>query len=388
MTKNRWDRRHLARKHQSAGSMPALRVLPKATRGRMMSVSMSNYTDVRDSEERLRAILETAVEGIITIDERGVVESINPAAENIFGYAAAEVIGQNVSMLMPSPDREQHDSYIRNYLRTGHAKIIGIGREVVGQRKDGTVFPMDLAVSEVKLADRRLFTGFVRDITERKHAEELERTLLSISEREQTRIGQDLHDGLGQHLAGIELMSQVLEQNLSTKKLKGEAARAAEIARHVREAISQTRLLARGLSPFVLESDGLLAALKELAHRTENVFRVACEFQSAGNVALPEAVANHLYRIAQEAVTNAIKHGKAKHVTIELAGRGVPAEPPQLILTVKDDGVGMPDVLPEKRGIGLRIMQYRAHVIGGTLTAERDPAGGTIVRCTVAPHAG
>ena len=125
----------------------------------------------RDTEERLRAILQTAVEGIITIDQRGLVESMNPAAEKIFGYGADEVMGRNVSMLMPSPYREEHDQYMGNYLRTGQARIIGIGREVVGRRKDGTTFPMDLAVSEVKLAGRRLFTGFVRDISERKRAE-------------------------------------------------------------------------------------------------------------------------------------------------------------------------------------------------------------------------
>jgi PAS domain S-box-containing protein len=124
-----------------------------------------------DAEERLRAILQTAVEGIITIDERGIVEAMNPAAEKTFGFLAAEVIGKNVSCLMPSPYREEHDTYLANYLRSGHAKIIGIGREVLGKRKDGTVFPMDLAVSEVRLAKRRLFTGFVRDITERKKAE-------------------------------------------------------------------------------------------------------------------------------------------------------------------------------------------------------------------------
>lgn len=126
---------------------------------------------LHDSEERLRAILQTAVEAIITIDERGIIESLNPAAERTFGYQPAEVIGRNVSMLMPSPDRERHDSYLENYVRTGHAKIIGIGREVLAQRKDGSVFPIDLAVSEVRLARRRLFTGFIRDISERKRAE-------------------------------------------------------------------------------------------------------------------------------------------------------------------------------------------------------------------------
>ena len=127
---------------------------------------------LRDSEARLRAILETAVEGILTIDEYGLVESINSSAVRLFGYQPDEVIGKNVSMLMPSPYRQQHDQYLDNYRRTGKAKIIGIGREVVGRRKDGSVFPLYLSVSEVRLADGRIFTGFVRDITDRKEFEE------------------------------------------------------------------------------------------------------------------------------------------------------------------------------------------------------------------------
>jgi PAS domain S-box-containing protein len=128
------------------------------------------HSNLSDTAERLRAILQTAVEAIITIDEHGTVESMNPAAEKMFGFMA-EAGRKNVSLLMPSPYREEHDGYMATYVRTGQAKIIGIGREVVGQRKDGTVFPMDLAVSEVNLAERRLFTGFVRDISERKKAE-------------------------------------------------------------------------------------------------------------------------------------------------------------------------------------------------------------------------
>lgn len=131
----------------------------------------ADQSALRDSEERIRAILETAVEGIITIDERGLIELMNPSAERIFGYKESEVRGKNVSILMPSPYRDEHDQYLANYRQTGHAKIIGIGREVIGQRKDGSVFPLDLAVSEVRLAARRLFTGFVRDITERKRSE-------------------------------------------------------------------------------------------------------------------------------------------------------------------------------------------------------------------------
>ncbi len=124
-----------------------------------------------ESQAVNRAIVTTAVDGIITIDERGLIQSFNPAAERLFGYAATEVLGRNVSILMPLPYREQHDDYVAHYLQTGVKRIIGIGREVVGQRQDGTTFPMDLAVSEVALGDRRLFAGLIRDITVRKRSE-------------------------------------------------------------------------------------------------------------------------------------------------------------------------------------------------------------------------
>ena len=123
------------------------------------------------AEERMRSVIDHVIDGIITINERGIVTTFNPAAERIFGYQGEEVIGQNVKMLMPEPYRGEHDSYISNYLRTGQAKIIGIGREVVGRRKNGAEFPMELAISEFRLGEDRFFTGIVRDITERKQAE-------------------------------------------------------------------------------------------------------------------------------------------------------------------------------------------------------------------------
>jgi two-component system CheB/CheR fusion protein len=333
---------------------------------------------LRDSAERLRAILETAVEGIITINEHGIIESFNRAAERIFGYQAKDVIGRNVSILMPSPHREQHDTYMDNYLRTGQAKIIGIGREVVARRKNGTVFPADLAVSEVRLADRRLFTGFIRDITERKR---LEKEILEVSEREQRRIGQDLHDGLCQHLAGIELMSQVLEQKLA-RRSQAAAAKAADIAKNVRDAISHTRLLARGLSPVTLDSEGLMSALYELALNTEKIFHVTCRFDCNPPVLVSDhAAATHLFRLAQEAVSNAIKHGQAKRILIRLKehhGR--------LTLSVIDNGLGLPARFRRSKGMGLRIMQSRAGMIGGMLSVERNAAGGTSV--TVAAQNG
>jgi PAS domain S-box-containing protein len=127
--------------------------------------------ELRQAEERMRSVVNHVVDGIISIDERGTVTTFNPAAERIFGYVSADVVGQNVRMLMPEPYHGQHDGYIRNYVRTGQAKIIGIGREVVGRRKDGSNFPMELAISEFPLGESRYFTGIVRDITERKRAE-------------------------------------------------------------------------------------------------------------------------------------------------------------------------------------------------------------------------
>ena len=123
---------------------------------------------LRDSEEQLRGIMETAVYGIITIDRRGIVQSFNAAAKDIFGYTAEEVIGENVKMLMSEPDARQHDNYINNYVRGGEAQVIGIEREVVGQRKDGSTFPINLSISELRLDYRTVFTGIFRDITERK----------------------------------------------------------------------------------------------------------------------------------------------------------------------------------------------------------------------------
>lgn len=125
-----------------------------------------------DDNARLRAVLETAVDGIITIDEQGIVESANPAAERLFGYASTDIIGRNVSMLMPSPYKENHDGYLANYADTGQRKIIGIGRQVEGRRKDGSTFPLYLAVSELSFGSRKVFTGFVHDLTDVKQAEE------------------------------------------------------------------------------------------------------------------------------------------------------------------------------------------------------------------------
>ena len=335
---------------------------------------LANQSD--EARARLESILETAVEGIVSIDETGVIEDFNVAAERIFGYRRSEVLGMNVSVLMPEPYRGQHNDYLGAYLRTQKPRIIGIGREVVGLRKDGSVFPMDLSVSEVRFGDRRCFCGFVRDISGRK---ELEREVLAISDRERTRIGQDLHDDLGQQLTGVEFMCQTLEQTLKAKGLE-EASAVNEIGRLVRSAIAHTRRLARGLSPVILDPGGLIPALAELAELSGKQFRIKCEFYCPRPFEIAdEATAGHLYRIAQEAIQNAMKHGQASHVEISLT-----KTPERVALSVRDNGRGMPKKPKRNAGMGLRVMGYRAGLIGGSLAVQRGgPDGGTTILCTV-----
>lgn len=336
------------------------------------------------TEAALRAVLDTTVDGIITIDERGAIASFNRAAERIFGYAAEEVIGQNVRMLMPEPYHAEHDDYLRSYHETGRRKIIGIGREVTGRRKDGSTFPMDLAVSEVHLTDRTVFAGIVRDITERRR---LELEVLRVSDEERRRIGQDLHDDLGQQLTGVGLIARSLARRLAREEHPA-AGMAEEITQLIREADEQARRLARGLVPVQLGPDGLTAALERLCESAGHLFGIRCTFEPAVDSArwLSSAeVVTHLYRIAQEAVSNAVRHGDAETVGIALL---VSTE--RLRLRVRDDGRGITeDEIVRSRtgeaGMGLRIMHHRARIIGGSLDVRRRPDGGTVITCTLPP---
>lgn len=326
------------------------------------------------SHLRAEGILETAVNAIITISERGVIETVNAATVRMFGYEREEMLGRNVSMLMPSPYREKHDMYLSNYLETGHRKIIGIGREAVAQRKDGTVFPIDLSVGEVMLPKGRIFTGIIRDLSERK---QLEEKILSISEDEQARIGQDIHDDLCQQLAAIGCLSRVVYQRLEADS-RPEALQLAEITRLLTQANVRAREMSRGLMPVVLDSDGLMAALADLAASTERIFRVSCPFRCDPPVQVSDnKLATQLYRIAQEGVANAIKHSQADRIELALS-----VEDGFLTLSIRDNGVGL-NQNTRKTGMGLLTMSHRARMLGGSLTVEPEAGGGTLVRCIV-----
>ncbi|HWI14376.1 MAG TPA: PAS domain S-box protein, partial [Burkholderiales bacterium] len=182
-------------------------------RRRLEEELRSRLQEVADAEERIRSVVDNVVDGIITIDESGTIHTFNPAAERIFGYGRDEVIDRNVKMLMPEPDRGRHDDYVHNYLATGRAKIIGIGREVVGQRKDGTLFPMELAISEFRIGSARYFTGIVRDITERKRLEnELHQKLEQLAVADQRKdqfiglLGHELRNPLAPVRNGLQIL--------------------------------------------------------------------------------------------------------------------------------------------------------------------------------------
>ena len=332
-------------------------------------------SELHDAAARLRGIVETAVDGIITIDHRGIVETINPAAERIFGYSASEVIGRNVSMLMPEPYRSEHDGYIEHYHKTGERRIIGIGREVRGRRKDGTEFPMDLAVSATDVGQRGIFTGLVRDITERKR---LEQEILEISDHEQRRIGSDLHDDLCQRLAGVRFSCDALRNSLGKIPDAVLAERIEKIGANVSEAIDRTRMLARGLSPVALEASGFVSALHELIDGIRQLFAIDCRFESKDDVAVHNTmVATHLYRIAQEAINNALKHGRPTQLLVALERRGDKAT-----LTIHDNGVGFSIDKERSHGMGLRTIAYRAGMIGADVSVQSEPGQGTTLACT------
>jgi two-component system sensor kinase FixL len=326
---------------------------------------------LRRSEDYLRSIVNTAVDAIITINQHGIIETFNLAAEQMFGYSAAEVVGQNVRLLMPQPYRQEHDGYIARYLNTGEARIIGIGREVVGLRKDGTTFPLDLAISQID--HLRRFTGILRDLSDRR---KLEWRLAESQVEERRYVARELHDGMGGHMTGIGLLAQTLQSHLA-KASSPLTVKAEDLVRSIDEAQKQLRSIVRELMPVEATPDGLMAALQELATQAETQYELRCQFQCERPVYLDDpAAAKHVFRIVQEAINNAVRHGKPAHITISLAQIGQ-----RLEVAVSDDGSGLPEMPSGHPGIGLESMCQRAHLLGGDLTVEPREGGGTVVTC-------
>jgi two-component system CheB/CheR fusion protein len=318
------------------------------------------------------AVLHTVASLVVVLDPQGRIVRFNRACEQVTGYSFAEVRGKCLWDLCVVPEEAERVKVIIECLRLDNSardhETSWVARD--GSRRliawSGTILPAENDSPAYVIA-----TGI--DITERKR---LEKAILEVSAAEQRRIGQDLHDGLGQHLTGIAFMSKVQEQKLAEKGL-AEAAPAARIVGLVNEAINKTRELAHGLLPVVSDADGLMSALKRWAAEVEDLFHISCRLGGEEPVLIHDAaVSTHLYRIAQEAVNNAIRHGQAKNIVIGLSARKGYGT-----LRIENDGSTLPENAANASGMGLQIMNYRARMIGGSLKVETGGTSGVTITC-------
>jgi PAS domain S-box-containing protein len=328
---------------------------------------------LKENEYRLRAVLDSTLDAIVTIDHEGIIMDANPATLKMFGYRLDELIGSNVSVFMPSPHRDQHGHYVSRYLETGEARIIGTGREVRGVRKDGSVFPLDLAVSRIDHLG--MLCGIMRDITERR---EIEERVINAVVDERRRSAQDLHDGLGSMLTAIHLRINSLAKSLAAAGLEL-AEEAGTVAGLVKKAVSQTRAIARGMDPVGPEPEDLMSSLAEMVKEVNMISGIEGEFRCPEPVLIQGiAACNQLYRIAQEAANNGIKHGGCSRIVVSLVQRNG-----DVILSVADNGCGIKLKDFNAAGSGLKFMRYRAAMAGGTLAISPGADGGTVVTCVV-----
>ena len=296
---------------------------------------------------------------------------VNDAWLQLFGFKRAEVIGKNSIELGIYRDSDSRTRLIgeiheRKPVRNEKLNLFA---------KSGNALTVLAGISDVTIGGEDYILSSVQDITDKLR---LEQEILSISEREQQRIAHDLHDGLGQLLVGAGLLTSALHNELK-RKSSADARCLERIHEVIKEAVAQARSLARGAQPVDPAPDGLMAALHNLSEHTEQLFHVRCVFKCRRPVLMDDdQVATNLFRIAQEAVTNAIRHGKARLIKITL-GR----ESGWISLSIENDGVGMVIRRRKKPGMGLRIMRYRSGLIGGKLSIQSKPSGGTTVMCAV-----
>lgn len=329
---------------------------------------------LRESEEKFRVLAEESLIGIAMLQDR-VYTYVNPAFADIFGYASEEIIDQSPEMLFHPADwpdvYERLQKRFEGTLQEAHyeARVV---------TKEGEVRYVEVRGSRTLYQGKPTILGTVLDVTERR---QLQERLLRVQDEERQRLGQELHDGVA---------SQLTVAAMATSSLAGEVKRGKQIApgdlekatEFIKKAAEEARALSHGLRPVGLEQ-GLSPALEELASQAEMRDELSCSYEAVDPLPnLSEDAAIHLYRIAQEAVSNAVKHAEADHVWVRLATDDEGA----LILTVQDNGRGYSGSSMNDEGLGMRTMRHRANLINSSLTVEKAPEGGTIIQCRLPQH--
>lgn len=327
-------------------------------------------TAMREREARHGAILESALDCIVTIDDRGRVLEFNAAAEQTFGYTAEEVVGREMAEIIVPPSlRDEHRAGFRRYLETGEARILGHRLEITGMRADGSEFPVELTITRIPLPGPPAFTGFLRDITERKQSERDLRAsrvrLVGAQDAERRRLERNLHDGAQQRLVSLALTLRlardvVPEADGQTPELIDRAQEELQLA------LDELRELARGIHPAVLSERGLAPALEGVAVRSA----VPVELVALPGRRLPEPIEAAVYYVVCEALVNVAKHANASGARVsiaELDGR--------VIVEISDDGLGGADA---EGGSGLRGLADRVEALDGRLEVDSSATGTTL----------
>ncbi len=328
--------------------------------------------------ERLSFHVENSPLALIEYDHEFKIRRWSPRAEKLFGWQSHEVLGRhNLDLNLVHPeDRSKVSSAIKDLIEQRKPRNVLRNRNF---RKDGTIILCEWYNSILRDENGNLTSilSLAQDITHREQSF-MERSIAMVSERERQRIGSELHDVLAQQLAGLAFLSKTLQVKLSNQ-LPALASDAAQLADLASEAAVQVRNISSGLYPAELERRGLLAALKELALGQTQIYGIPCTLDTTDRkVSLDPTTALNLFRIAQEAVTNAMKHAQATSVTIRFRSASN-----SVILTVTDDGCGFDGAITDTTGKGVRIMKYRAESIGATLQIDRRIPQGTLITCTL-----
>jgi PAS domain S-box-containing protein len=370
-------------------------------------------TKRRRAEDHFERAVEAATSGMILIGSSGKIVLVNAHIEKLFGYRRAELVGQSVDLLVPDRFRGDHAAHRDGFFAAPHMRHIGSGRDLPGRRKDGTEFPVEIGLNPIQTDFGQLVLASVIDVTERKNVEnelrasylrqkDLAGQLLTAQESERRRIARELHDDLNQGLALLAVELELLGQSIpkeavahacneppnsaptpagsETRHSNALSAKLPErlraLAARVKELSTSVHDLSHQLHPSKLEQLGLVAAVRSLCQELANGRSLAIEFTHAGLPhKIPEDVALCLYRIAQEALANVIKHSGAKHAGVDLSFSAR-----TIVMRIVDDGVGFePQQLPGAGGLGFVNMQERLYLVGGRVTIQSNSPGGTSI---------